>query len=171
MSVGEINHNKNHRIVIEALAKLNRQDVRYVICGEGPLQEEYQTLVDSLGLHDRVVFAGFQADVNRFCQAADIYVMPSFREGLPVAIMEAMAAGLPCVASRIRGNVDLLPKSTLLFDPHNVDELCAALNMAMDKEIAEAEVSRNQRTLRQFEMREAADAMKNVYMEVMNENV
>lgn len=171
LSVGEINHNKNHRIVIEALAKLNRQDVRYVICGVGSLQEEYQELVDSLGMHDRVIFAGFQADVNRFCQAADIFVIPSFREGLPVSTMEAMAAGLPCVASRIRGNVDLLPKSALLFDPHNVNELCAALNMAMDKEIAESEVSRNQQTLRRFEKNEAVAAMKKVYVEVMNENV
>lgn len=171
LSVGEVNKNKNHRVAIEALAKMGRNDIRYVVCGTGELIDAHRKLANSLEIEDKVIFTGYRTDIDRVYQAADVFVMPSLREGLPVSLMEAMAADLPCVASRIRGNVDLLPESALLFDPHNVDELCAVLNMAMDKDIAEEEVSRNQQTLRGFEMSEAVDAMKNVYMEVMNDHV
>lgn len=167
LSVGEVNRNKNHKVVIEALAKLNRKDVHYVVCGIGPLIEEYQTLVRALGLQDRVFFAGFRTDVNRFYQAADLFVMPSFREGLPVSTMEAMAAGLPCVASRIRGNVDLLGESSLLFDPKNVDELCRALSKGMDRNIARNEMDRNLQTLQRFSMEEAMKALKEIYVDLM----
>lgn len=171
LSVGEVNCNKNHGAVIKALAMLGRKDIRYIICGVGDLMEKHRALAASYGLQEQVLFAGYQADIAKFYQAADIFVIPSLREGLPVSTMEAMAADLPCVASRIRGNADLLSQSQLLFEPGNVDDLVRALNMAMDKDIAEAEVSRNQHTLRRFEMSEAIDAMKNVYMKVMCDGV
>lgn len=169
LSVGEVNRNKNHGAVIKALAMLGRKDIRYIICGVGDLMEKHRALAASYGLQEQVCFAGYQADITKFYQAADVFVMPSLREGLPVSTMEAMAAGLPCVASRIRGNVDLLPDSQLLFDPKDVDELRAALNKATDKTVAEAEIAQNQQTIRQFEMSTAVDAMKNVYMEVMRD--
>lgn len=85
LSVGEINRNKNNRIVIEALAKLGRKDIRYVACGIGELMEENQKLAKALGIEDQVMFAGYRTDIDKFYQAADIFVVSSFREGLPVA--------------------------------------------------------------------------------------
>lgn len=169
LSVGELNRNKNHRVVIEALAQWKREDVRYVICGSGLLKEEYRRLAQSLGVAEQIVLAGYQADINSFCQAADIFVFPSLREGLPVSLMEAMAAGLPCVASRIRGNEDLLPDSELLFDATDVDSLHRALQDATNKELAECEIKKNMQTLQMFSMQEAVDAMRRVYVEIIRE--
>lgn len=167
LSVGEVNANKNHGLVIEALARLGRGDIRYVVCGTGALIEQHQARSRELDIQDRVMFAGFRADVDRFYQAADVYVMPSFREGLPVSTMEAMAAGLPCVASRIRGNVDLLPESELLFDPRDVDGLVHVMNRALDSTITQAEIARNQQILRRFDMDTVVEAMKSIYQDVV----
>lgn len=169
LSVGEVNRNKNHGAVIKALAMLGRKDIRYIICGVGDLMEKHRALAASYGLQEQVCFAGYQADIAKFYQAADVFVMPSLREGLPVSTMEAMAAGLPCVASRIRGNIDLLPESSLLFGPKDVDELSAALSKAMDKTVAEAEVARNYQTLRRFDMSAAVSAMRQVYTDMIGE--
>lgn len=169
LSVGEINPNKNHKIVVEALAKLGRKDIRYVACGIGALMEENQQLAKSLGIEDQVMFVGYRTDIDKFYQAADIFVVSSFREGLPVAPMEAMSAGLPCVASRIRGNVDLFDGGQLMFDPRDVDSLCKALNNAMDERIISDELARNSQTLQRFSMEEAVKAMKKIYVDVMSE--
>lgn len=169
LSVGEINPNKNHKIVIDALAKLGRKDIRYVVCGIGALMEENQRLAKSLGIEEQVMFVGYRTDIDKFYQAADIFVVSSFREGLPVAPMEAMSAGLPCVASRIRGNVDLFEGGQLMFNPRDVDSLCTALSNAMDKDIVANELARNKQTLQRFSMEEAVKAMKRIYIDVMSE--
>ena len=102
LSVGEVNKNKNHKVGIEALAKLRDKNTYYVICGRGPMMEAHKELAQSMGVGDRVIFTGYRTDVADFYKTADLFLFPSFREGLPVAVMEAIAAGLPCIASRIR---------------------------------------------------------------------
>ena len=169
LSVGEVNQNKNHKVVIEALAKWQRKDIRYVICGIGPMEDELKKLVETLGLANQVIFAGYRTDIGDYYQAADVFVISSYREGLPVAPMEAMSAGLPCVASRIRGNVDLFDGGQLMFDPRDVGSLCKALSNAMDEKIVADELVRNSQTLQRFSMEEAVKAMKRVYIDVMSE--
>jgi len=169
LSVGEINQNKNHKVVLKALEKIGRKDIRYVICGIGPLMETNQHLAESLGIGDQVIFAGFRTDIDKFYQAADVFVISSFREGLPVSLMEAMSADLPCIASRIRGNVDLLSDSQLLFEPRDVNGLCRALMKVTDKNIAAEEVRKNFQTLPRFSLDEAVKAMKQIYADVISE--
>lgn len=108
LSVGEVNENKNHRVVIEALAKLKATDVHYIICGRGELEESHKALAKQFELEGRVHLTGYRNDVADFYQAAEIFVFPSLREGLPVAVMEAMASGLPVICNDIRGCSDLI---------------------------------------------------------------
>lgn len=108
LSVGELNKNKNHRVVLEALKKLEVADAYYIICGKGVLEQELQSLVESLGLEEKVKLLGYRKDVIEIMACANLYVHPSFREGLPVSVMEAMAVGLPLLCSDIRGNRDLV---------------------------------------------------------------
>ncbi|MBQ7896610.1 MAG: glycosyltransferase family 4 protein [Oscillospiraceae bacterium] len=119
LSVGEVNENKNHGVVIEALTKLEQDDIYYIICGDGPLMNQRKELALSLGLENRVIFAGYREDVADYYQAADIFVFPSLREGLPVSVMEAMASGLPVISSNIRGSKDLVQDGVCgyLFNP------------------------------------------------------
>ena len=104
LSVGELSRRKNHQAVIEALAELSRTDLYYLICGQGGLKEELAQQAHRLGIADRVILP----DVADMYRSADLFVFPSLQEGMPVALMEAMAAGLPCVVSDIRGNRDLI---------------------------------------------------------------
>lgn len=108
LSIGELSKRKNHGCVIRALAQERQLDFQYLICGEGPLRGELIGLTQEMGLQGKVRLLGYRKDVADLCQAADIFLFPSLQEGLPVALMEAMACALPCVASQIRGNVDLI---------------------------------------------------------------
>ena len=109
LSVGELSARKNHRIVIEMLQKAP-ENYWYVIVGKGELKDSLLSL-DKTG---RVKLLGYRSDIRELLYAADLFVFPSVQEGLPVALMEAMACGKVCCASRIRGNVDLI--HDLLFD-------------------------------------------------------
>ncbi len=99
-------------MVIDALPAMADRDVYYLICGQGELREELLRYADSLGVRERVRMPGFVEDLRWIYWNADIFVFPSFREGMPVALMEAMAAGLPCVASEIRGCRELLNQNS-----------------------------------------------------------
>lgn len=121
LSVGELNKNKNHEKIIKAIAKLNREEIHYAIAGKGVLQDELERLANTLGIGNRLHLLGFRKDIDLLYKAADIYAHPSIREGLSVALMEAMASGLPVVCSEIRGNTDLIEsgKGGFLFEPEN----------------------------------------------------
>lgn len=106
ISVGELNSNKNHEIVIKAISNFN--NVEYYICGEGDRRSHLEKLIKLLGLTKVVKILGYRTDVKDLLNKSHIFVFPSFREGLPISIMEAMDAGLPCVVSNIRGNRDLI---------------------------------------------------------------
>lgn len=133
VSVGEINHNKNHKIAIEALSRVKQKNIHYVIAGIGKLKDELVEYAKSLGVGERVHFLGFRTDIFEVLKASDIFVMPSHREGLSVAMMEAMACGLPVVASNIRGNCDLVDeKGGYLFNIHHLDELVEYIEKLAD---------------------------------------
>ena len=107
-SVGELNVNKNHQVIIHALAKLQNPKLQYFIAGSGILEKQLKVLVKKLNLDKQVHFLGYRKDISELLHAMDIYLLPSIREGLNVSLMEAMACGLPVICSDIRGNKDLV---------------------------------------------------------------
>ncbi len=129
LSVGELNENKNHETVIKALAALKQKDVYYLIAGAGDKLDDLERLVRELHLENRVKMLGYRRDIKELLHLADGFVFPSYREGLSVALMEAMSCKLPCAVSRIRGNVDLIDeeKGGYLFNPGSVEEATAAI--------------------------------------------
>lgn len=106
IAVGEHIPRKNHAACIRAVAAL--PGVTLLLCGVGELGDALAAEATALGAGDRVRFLGFRRDVPQLLHAADVFLFPSYQEGLPVSLMEAMAAGLPCVASAVRGNADLI---------------------------------------------------------------
>ncbi len=108
LSVGELSRRKNQEIVIHALAALGRQDVYYFICGQGVWKKKLKLLADRLGVGSYIKMLGYVENPVKIYHSADIFVFPSRQEGMPVALMEAMATGLPCVVSDIRGSKELL---------------------------------------------------------------
>lgn len=112
LSVGELITRKNHAIVLDALGEMKKAGklnyIQYVICGRGILESKLKEEAKNLGISDHVHFLGYRNDISEICMASDLFVFPSLQEGLPVALMEAMACGLPVICSEIRGSTDLI---------------------------------------------------------------
>ncbi|PTO35893.1 glycosyltransferase family 1 protein [Enterococcus mundtii] len=108
LSVGELNDNKNHKIVIEALKEFKNENFKYLICGVGPLENELVRQINEFGLSHKIELLGYRNDIIEILKISDLFIFPSKREGLPVSVMEAMANGVPVMASNIRGNMDLI---------------------------------------------------------------
>ena len=124
LTAGEMIPRKNQALLLEVLRRLNNPSLTLVILGHGKLRDELQARAKALGVEQQVLFPGYRTDVFRFYGMADLFLFPSLQEGLPVAVMEAMAAGLPVVASGVRGNRDLiLPgKGGELLSPHRATD-------------------------------------------------
>ena len=161
LSVGEVNKNKNHRIIIEALPSF--PDYYFVLCGQGPLMDELKEKASRLGVGNRVIIAGYQKDVAKFYQMADLFVFPSLREGLPVALMEAMSADLLCVAAQNRGTNDLLPDSKLKFEAKNLNDLIDKLYMVEKSDCTE-EIRKNRETIKKFDLKNSLSLVKDLYL-------
>ena len=108
--VGELSYRKHQDLLIYAINILKDkiQNVKLLLVGQGKLMEEYKTLVNKLGLQEYVEFLGYRKDVANLLMMADVAVSSSRQEGLPLNILEAMATGLPVVATDCRGNRDLV---------------------------------------------------------------
>lgn len=129
LSVGELNANKNHVSVLRAMSLIPDADIHYLVAGRGPLGDYLVRYAEKLGLSGRFRLLGYREDVAELYKTADCFVFPSLREGLPVALMEAAASGLPAICSRIRGNVDILAEdeANIFFRPGDETELAEAV--------------------------------------------
>ena len=172
LSVGDLNQNKNHQIIIRAMAHLNNPKIKYIIAGTGEEAERLVGLAKSLDLENRVALLGYRTDIADLCHAADIFCFPSYREGLPVALMEAMARGLPCVVSRIRGNVDLIDENGgIFFDPSNVQECVSAISSLINAERIQM-CQHNMKVINQYALESVLEIMRNLYeLEMRNKDV
>ncbi|MBU0610753.1 MAG: glycosyltransferase, partial [Armatimonadetes bacterium] len=111
-----------------------RPEVHLAIAGDGPLRPHLQRVAESLGAPKAIHFLGRRDDIPQFLAALDLFVLPSLWEGLPYALLEAGAAGLPVVATAIPGNVDVIvhERTGLLAPPAYHLELALTLFQALD---------------------------------------
>lgn len=117
--VGRFNPPKNHSFLIDVFAEYHKknEDSVLLLVGEGNGMPDIKEKVRKLGLQDKVIFTGVRTDVNRILQAMDIFMFPSIYEGLPVTMIEAQAAGLPCLIS------DQVPDECIITDLVKVSRL------------------------------------------------
>lgn len=108
VTIGELSRRKNHRLAVEMMEELKDLDLILLIGGDGAEHAHLHKQIVEKGLENRVFMPGYVQNVKQVLTEADCYIFPSYQEGLPVAIMEAMAAGLPVVAAKIRGVTDLI---------------------------------------------------------------
>jgi glycosyltransferase involved in cell wall biosynthesis len=131
LACGELTEVKGHEILLRAAQQVaaTRPDVVVAIAGDGPLREHLEALPAALGITSNVRFLGFRRDVPHLLSAADVFVMPSLSEGLPLAILESMAVGVPIVATGVGGIPELIRPSETgwLVQPRSPDELGRAL--------------------------------------------
>ena len=139
ISVGRLAAVKGYPLLIEAVARLLDQgrDVRLTLAGDGPERSYLEGQSRRLGVGSRIIFAGWknQVALQKLYRNSDLCVLSSFAEGVPVVLMEAMAAGVPCVAPRITGIPELIRHGIdgFLVTPSDVEELAAAIAGLMDQ--------------------------------------
>ena len=147
--VGRLSAEKGQAGLVEAFAAIagDHEHVELLFVGDGPERTPLESLAGSLGLEDRVSFAGrcAEQDTLNHIASADILVLPSFMEGLPIVLMEAMAIGTPVIASRVAGIPELVEdgKSGLLFTPSDWEALSGCMrrlieDIALRAELADA---------------------------------
>lgn len=169
LSVGELQKRKNHEPVVHAIAKLNRSDVKYFICGIGYLEEHLKKLVNTLRLEKQVFFLGYRKDVADIMNGADIFAHPSLREGLGIAPLEAMALGLPLVASNVQGIPDYVEDGVTGFmcDPMDVDGYKENLVKLLDDEKLRTEMGlRNKDCARKYTIEKSKEAVLAIIQKV-----
>ena len=166
LSVGELNENKNHETIIKAIAELERYDIYYVIAGTGDKRERLQKIIDENNLSAQVHLLGFRKDISELCGAADIFCFPSYREGLSISVMEAMAAGLPIICSKIRGNTDLIEngKGGYLIAPNAIASFADAIQkLAKSPEFRKRMGEYNMTLALKYDIEAIVEQMKGIY--------
>lgn len=166
LSIGELSKRKNHEVVIRALSKIDNPNLQYVIVGRGNLEEYIIKLSKELGVEDKVNLLGFRTDIVEICKIADIFCFPSIQEGLPVALMEAMASGLPVVCSDIRGNTDLIDDKIggYLCNPDSQEEFKVAIERIINDKVERNNIgNKNREKIEQFDIELVKTKMIQIY--------
>ena len=165
LSVGELNKNKNHEIVLRAMAQFGRKDLHYVVAGRGDLKVYLEELAKELGVSGQLHLLGFRTDVKELFKMADFFAHPSFREGLSVAVMEAMANGLPVICTKIRGNTDLIEdnKGGYLFNPAEQETAYRALKNIMESSNRKSMGLYNLKKAEGLDIKAVLEVMRRIY--------
>jgi glycosyltransferase involved in cell wall biosynthesis len=173
--VGRMVPVKGQPVLFEAIEELVQQrvDVRATFVGDGPSMDDLRQRVAAAGLSERIELTGAvgQDDIKQHFAAADVLVVPSFAEGVPVVLMEAMAAGLPVVASHIAGIPELVDDgiSGILVPPGRSDALADALRrLADDPELREAMGRRGRAKVEaEFDVRQSATDLEAMFAQLV----
>lgn len=166
ISVGELSTRKNHQAIIKAMKKIENASVYYLICGYGIKENYLKNLCSSLNLTERVKFLGYRSDIYQLLKISDIFAFPSTQEGLPVALMEAMSAGLPCVVSKIRGNTDLIDDNRFVFDCNDIESFADAITvLSENNELRKKLGEENSVKIKNFDIGIISSQMKEIYQE------
>ena len=165
-SVGQLNDNKNHKTIIKALDQLKNDNVFYCICGKGEKEDELRHLCYQLGVSDKVIFTGYRRDIIEILKVSNVFAFPSKREGLGVAALEAMAAGLPIVTSNVHGIVDYSVNNQTGYtcDPTDIDAFSEAFSkLYADPVVAKSIGNYNKNAVRRFDKSNTISQMKRIY--------
>jgi len=166
LSTGELIKRKNHETALRALSELDYKNYKYLICGRGVMKDYLKELVNILQMEDKVIFLGYRNDIPELCAAADVFIFPSFQEGLPVSVMEAMSAELPIVCSEIRGNSDLIinGEGGFLHAPNDVNGFASSIRkLIMDVKLRKIMGNRNYKNVKRYDKIQVKEEMKKLY--------
>jgi len=171
-NVGNFTPKKDHRNLLEATARaaVHHREVQLVLVGSGPLERALRDDARSMGLSERVVFAGSRDDVAELLPAFDVFALSSQHEGLPISLLEAMAAGVPCVATSVGGVPEVINNGNegLLVPAGDGVALADALNALLHApELRNAIGARAAQTARRFDVTQAARRTESVYRDAL----
>lgn len=171
ISMGDLILRKDYATAISAVAKCNDNRIHYFICGEGPELDSLKKLSTELGVENQIHFLGFRTDIKELAKVSDIFLFTTLQEGMPRSMMEAMASGLPCIASKIRGNVDLLEDGIggYLCEPKDVETFAKYIGVLTDDaELRQKQAQANLERIKEFDVKIIKEKIKEIYQEVLS---
>ena len=175
MTVAQLEPRKGQETLLEALAQLRHEgkDIELTIVGDGPARGDVERRAAELGLTDVVTFVGAlgQDEVGSFYRSADVFCLPSFSEGVPTVLMEAMASGLPVVATAIMGVPELVQDGCGLLVPAGRPD---SLAEALERLISDPELRRvlgeagRHKVVAEFNIEKSAAELHKLFSEVIS---
>ncbi len=169
VSAGELNRNKNHAVILEAMKILNDPDIVYTICGSGKDRAKLVKQIRELGLKDRVRLAGYRTDMERILNSADCFAFPSIREGFGIAAVEALATGIPVIATDNRGTREYMQdeRNGLICNASDPGSFADAIRrMKEDSEFRSECAEYARKSALEFSLELAEENMRRIYAEV-----
>ncbi|WP_449246275.1 glycosyltransferase [Desulfarculus baarsii] len=169
MTVGRLSEVKNQALMIRAIGRLSndRPALKLVLIGDGPERANLETLTRTLGLNDRVLFAGERPDVEQLLPAADCFALSSDSEGAPKALLEAMACGLPIVCTAVGGIPQIISHGQcgLLSPGGDEAAMASCLAQVLDDALLASELGRHalEQARRRFSLQEMLRQYAQVY--------
>ncbi len=165
-AAGRLVAQKAYDVVLEAAASVTGDPpVHVVIAGAGPEREALEALGHRLGLEGRVHWVGFQDDVAAFLHQLDVFLIPSRYEGFPIALVEALASGLPCIASPVGGVPEMLGDADgILVPADSVEALAAAMRRMRSPDVRRSYAARARPIAERFSLDRMADQFADIYL-------
>jgi glycosyltransferase EpsD len=172
----EFNKNKNQQLLIRSLELMKDQvpNAKLLLAGEGPLIRECQELSDQLGVEMMIDFLGYRKDIDSLLKMCDCAVGSSIREGLPVNIMEAMACGLPVVASVNRGHSELIDEGSngYLIAADNLEIISSRLiKLSQDRQLCQQMGTASQEKIKNYSYSKVLSELIVIYSRYMVEDI
>lgn len=166
LSIGELNDNKNHQVILEALSILGYPNVTYVIAGVGRNTQKLQDTAAALGVGGKLKLLGYRQDIPELCVVSDAFAFPSIREGLGLACLEAMASGLPVVAAISNGPAEYIVdgESGYLCEHDDARGFARAIQRLIDAPEQAALMGKNAReTASRYDTKNVRGTMRDIY--------
>lgn len=173
LSVGELNANKNQKIIIDALSILQDKDIYYVLCGSGKNLKNLQAQSRRYNLQDNIRFVDYRRDIINFYDQADVFVLPSYREGMPTALLEAMYCGVTPVTSDIRGVRDVMKDGItgVICDPKDSKAFAEAIkNLKEDKRLRKGYGENSRKAVKPYMLSLVKDKILGIFESFEGEN-
>lgn len=168
LHIGRFNYQKNHRGLLDAFALIlqKKPDCCLNLLGDGELLQEVEAYAEKLGIREKVIFHGSQSDVHPYLHNADIFLLPSKFEGMPMTIIEAMGTGLPVVASAVGGVPDMLRsgESGMLVSQEPQAVADAVLQLLQREDLRKTLGENARADSRKFSAEHMAEAYCNIYL-------
>ncbi len=171
LSVGELNKNKNHQVVLKALAEINDRNIHYAICGDGQYLNELKSLAKKLNVLNQFHLLGQRKDILEILKCSEIFVFPSLREGLGLAALEALASGLPLIISDNRGSRDFAVNNynSFVFEANDIDLLKnSIITLLNNEEIKKKFIANSSKTIEKFSISNVRNIIKKIYLDSVN---
>ena len=171
---GRLDEVKNHKLLLSAFREILKSypENKLIIAGDGILRGELEQYIAKYGMEQNVSMAGNIADMERLYKEADVLVLTSLSEALPTVVIEAMASGLPVIASEVGGIPDIVKENGIRFPSGNKKRLVEAMErMITDNKMRERMSEEGLRMVTQFDSAESARNYQNLYMKYIRDRV